>query len=98
MSDCPHSKQNFAPAGSSVPQVGHLSAKRVPHSRQNLAWVDSDAGTGDSACRSVQVGRAGTCVRLGPSIPYYCVSARQNAGASTIGYRAWASDQCAPCR
>jgi hypothetical protein len=34
---CPHSLQNFAPLGSSVPQARHLSASRRPHSKQNLA-------------------------------------------------------------
>src|SRR5262245_4885822 len=34
----PHSRQNFAPAGSSVPHIAHLRARAVPHSRQNFAW------------------------------------------------------------
>src|SRR5262245_34937881 len=33
----PHSRQNLAPAGSSVPHWLHPSASRVPHSRQNFA-------------------------------------------------------------
>ena len=37
LTDCPHSRQNFAPAGSSVPHAAHLRARGVPHSRQNFA-------------------------------------------------------------
>ena len=33
----PHSRQNFAPAGSSVAQLLQRSANACPHSRQNLA-------------------------------------------------------------
>src|SRR4030095_6359980 len=34
----PHSKQNFAPAGSSLRHFVQISATRAPHSRQNFAW------------------------------------------------------------
>src|SRR4029434_7398729 len=34
----PHSKQNFAPAGSSLRHFVQVSATRAPHSRQNFAW------------------------------------------------------------
>jgi hypothetical protein len=33
----PHSKQNFAPAGSSLRHFVQVSATRAPHSRQNFA-------------------------------------------------------------
>src|SRR4029453_7137320 len=33
----PHSRQNFAPAGSSLRHFVQLSATRAPHSRQNFA-------------------------------------------------------------
>jgi hypothetical protein len=33
-----HSKQNFAPAGSCVPQFAHRRASGAAHSRQNFAW------------------------------------------------------------
>src|SRR5262245_19063111 len=35
---CPHSRQNFAPAGSAVPHWAHSNTRRTPHSRQNFAW------------------------------------------------------------
>src|SRR4029434_3689493 len=34
----PHSKQNFAPAGSSLRHFVQVSATRAPHSKQNFAW------------------------------------------------------------
>jgi hypothetical protein len=33
----PHSMQNFAPGGFSVPQEGHLAASGEPHAMQNFA-------------------------------------------------------------
>src|SRR4029450_13891828 len=34
----PHSKQNFAPAGSSLRHFVQVSVTRAPHSKQNFAW------------------------------------------------------------
>ena len=34
----PHSRQNFAPLGSSVRHWAQVTWKEAPHSRQNLAW------------------------------------------------------------
>jgi hypothetical protein len=33
---CPHSLQNFAPIGSSMPHAAHVSPSLAPHSRQNF--------------------------------------------------------------
>ncbi len=52
----PHSRQNFADAGSSVRQFEQLTTRRAPHSRQNFAcagfsWRHAGHCTGPYPCQ-----------------------------------------------
>jgi len=58
----PHSLQNFACEGRTVPQLGQLRARGLPHSRQNFApEVFSDPhcpqSIGDSLAHGFEEGR-----------------------------------------
>src|SRR5262249_1143449 len=54
---CPHSRQNFAPAGNSVLHAAHISLKRAPHSRQNFA------------CGGFSCWHWGHCMLFSPGFP-----------------------------